>query len=113
MDLRKQMADAKGPLAAAISDAATNAAAGGLAGGLGGAAGGALFGLKNAAKEAHLRRRIEVNGEQIARMLTDPAALPDLRALVHSRDGTLNAQLFATRLLSLAHSGSASGQRKD
>lgn len=113
IDLRKQMAETKGPLAAAISDAATHAAVGGLAGGAGGAGGAALFGLKNAAKEAHLRHRIEVNGEQLARMLTDPAALPDLRALLRSREGTPNAQLFATRLLTLAHSGAKSGHRQD
>ena len=113
IDLRKQMAEAKGPLASAISDAATHAAVGGLAGGAGGAGGAALFGLKNAAKEAHLRHRIEVNGEQLAQMLTDPAALPDLRALIRSRDGTPNAQLFAARLLTLAHSGAKSEHRQD
>ncbi|MGN8092803.1 hypothetical protein [Methylobacterium sp. 22177] len=113
IDLRKQMAESKGPLASAISDAATHAAVGGLAGGVGGAGGAVLFGLKNAAKEAHLRHRIEVNGAQLARMLTDPAALPDLRALLRSREGTPNAQLFATRLLTLANSGATGGKRPE
>ncbi|SFG64884.1 hypothetical protein [Methylobacterium gossipiicola] len=109
IEIRKSLANGTGPLASAITEAAGNAAAGGVAAGAGGAAAGGLLGLKKAGSEALLKHRIAGNSEQIARMLTDPAALPDLRALARSREGTKNAQLFTTRLLALADRGRTSG----
>ncbi|MDN3628014.1 hypothetical protein [Methylobacterium isbiliense] len=45
--------------------------------------------------------------EGVARILTDPRALPDLRALVKAPKGSRNAEVFTTRLIALANGGSS------
>lgn len=94
-----------GPLAEAITGAASGATAGGAAGGPLGAAGGAMLGMKRSASDWWAGVRMGRNTEAAARLLTDPAALPDLRALAKSPEGSPNAALFAGRLATRAATG--------
>ncbi|KQP50841.1 hypothetical protein ASG40_13015 [Methylobacterium sp. Leaf399] len=103
--IKKQFASGSTPIGQAVSDVATGAAAGATVGGFGGAAGGAIVGLKRGAGDAALRVRMLGNGEAIARLMFDPRALPDLRALSRSPAGSKNAELFTRRLLALANGG--------
>jgi len=74
-------------------------------------AGGALAG-KKAAADAFSRYQVARNGEAIARMLFDPKALPDLRALAKSAPGSKNAVNFTTRLLALTGAGTPPRERR-
>ena len=96
----------------AITDTVTKAAAGAAAGGLGGAGAGAALGIRKAAGNAWAERRMEAQVRDIARLLTDPAALPDLRALVASPPGSPNAAYFARRLSTVASAAHHSSERK-
>ncbi|WP_167858735.1 hypothetical protein [Methylobacterium nonmethylotrophicum] len=96
----------------AITDTVTKAAAGAAAGGLGGAGAGAALGIRKAAGNAWAERRMEAQVRDIARLLTDPAALPDLRALVASPPGSPNAAYFARRLSAVTNAAHQSGDRK-
>ncbi len=95
------------PVAAAISDAVTGAVAGGTAAGPFGAAAGGLVGVRRAAANALGDRSRDMNNAAIARIFTDPQAVPDLRALAKSAPGSKNAELFTHRLLTLANGGAA------
>ncbi|GJE29812.1 hypothetical protein [Methylobacterium organophilum] len=103
--IQARLATGTGPIATAITEAAAGAAAGAGLAGPGGAAGGALVGLRKAATGAWAERRLAGNGAAIARMLTDPKALPELRALARSKPGSRNAEMFTQRLLLLANGG--------
>jgi hypothetical protein len=94
------------PVAAAISDAVTGAVAGGTAAGPLGAAAGGLVGVRRAAANVLGDRARDLNNAAIARIFTDPQAVPDLRALAKSAPGSKNAELFTHRLLTLANGGS-------
>ncbi|MGF3026508.1 hypothetical protein ACQVP2_27255 [Methylobacterium aquaticum] len=96
----------------AITDTVTKAAAGAAAGGIGGAGAGAALGIRKAAGNAWAERRMEAQVRDIARLLTDPAALPDLRALVASPPGSPNAAYFARRLSAVTGAAHQSGERK-
>lgn len=91
----------------AIAEVVTGASAGATVGGPKGALVGAAVGLKRGASDAMLQARMMGNGEAIARMLTDPRAMPDLRALAKSPPGSKNAEAFTRRLLLLANGGAA------
>ena len=103
--IQVQLKSGKTPLGQAVADVATGAAAGAGVGGWSGAAGGAVVGLKRGVGEAMLQARMMGNGEALARMLTDPRALPDLRALSRSPAGSKNAEAFTRRLLTLSNGG--------
>ncbi|MCJ2127346.1 hypothetical protein [Methylobacterium sp. E-045] len=105
--IQVQLKSGKTQLGQAVADVATGAAAGAGVGGLSGAAGGAVLGLKRGVGDAMLQARMMGNGEAIARMLTDPKALPDLRALARSPVGSKNAEAFTRRLLTLSNGGAA------
>lgn len=105
--IQVQLKSGKTQLGQAVADVATGAAAGAGVGGWSGAAGGAVLGLKRGAGDAMLQARMMGNGETIARMLTDPKALPDLRALARSPVGSKNAEAFTRRLLTLSNGGAA------
>lgn len=109
--IQERLKNGQGPVSAAITEAVSNAAAGGGIAGSSGALGGAVLGLKKAIGGEITKRKLSVNGAALARALTDPAALPDLRALTRSADGTPNAQLFTNRLLALAASATAPTER--
>ncbi len=105
--IQVQLKSGKTQLGQAVADVATGAAAGAGVGGWSGAAGGAVLGLKRGVGDAMLQARMMGNGEAIARMLTDPKALPDLRALARSPVGSKNAEAFTRRLLTLSNGGAA------
>ena len=76
-----------------------------------GAVAGGLLAAKKTAADAFTKYQVARNGEAIARMLFDPKALPDLRALAKSAPGTKNALAFTNRLLVLAGSSAAPRER--
>ncbi|XYD08804.1 hypothetical protein R1A27_28350 [Methylobacterium sp. NMS12] len=96
----------------AVASALANVAAGAGAAGVGGALAGGVLAAKKAAADAFSRYQVARNGEAVARMLFDPKALPDLRALVKSKPGTKNAELFTSRLLALSGSSTAPRERR-
>lgn len=98
-------------VAGAVTSALLNAAAGAGAAGAGGAMAGGLLAAKKTAADAFTKYQVARNGEAIARMLFDPKALPDLRALAKSAPGTKNALAFTNRLLTLAGSSTAPRER--
>ncbi|WP_264046873.1 hypothetical protein [Methylobacterium flocculans] len=105
--IQTQLKSGKTPVGQAVADVVTGAAAGAGVGGATGAVGGALVGLKRGVGNAMLQARMMGNSEAIARMLTDPRALPDLRALAKSPTGSKNAEAFTRRLLTLANGGAS------
>lgn len=94
----------------AIASTVASAVGGGGVAGFVGAGGARLLAAKKSAGDAFTRYQIGRNGAAIARMLFDPAALPDLRALVKSPPGSRNADLFTRRLLALAGGATAPRQ---
>lgn len=76
-------------------------------GGLSGAAGGAVMGARRASRDLLREARMLGSTESIAKILTDPKALPDLRALARSPSGSRNAEVFTQRLLTLANGGAS------
>lgn len=60
-------------------------------------------------REAYQRYRLGEGTEQLARLFTDPAALPDLRGLLRAPRGSPNELLFAGRLTAIAAQGANSG----
>lgn len=98
------------PLRKALVDVTTGGAAGATVGGVAGGVGGAAIGLRRALGDAYTRARVMGQGEVYARLLFDPKALPDLRALAKAPAGSKNADLFTQRLLTLANSGTAAAR---
>lgn len=98
------------PLRKALVDVTTGGAAGATVGGVAGGVGGAAIGLRRALGDAYTRARVMGQGEVYARLLFDPKALPDLRALAKAPAGSKNAELFTQRLLTLANSGTAAAR---
>jgi hypothetical protein len=105
--IQKEFASGKTHVGQVVSDALTGLAAGTAAGGPKGGLAGAAVGLKHGLSEAMTRARVQSSGEAVARLMFDPKALPDLRALAHSAPGSRNAELFTSRLLALANAGMA------
>ncbi|MFK5600260.1 hypothetical protein ACFZ8E_25155 [Methylobacterium sp. HMF5984] len=103
--IQKQLASGNTPVGQAITSAASGAAAGASVGGFSGALGGGVVGLKHGISDAMTHARMMGNGEAVARLIYDPKALPDLRALSKSPPGSKNAELFTARLLRLANDG--------
>lgn len=106
-EILKRFASGKTSIGQAISDVATGAAAGATVGGAAGGAAGGLVGLRRSAGDAMTRASMLGQGEALARLMFDPRALPDLRALSKSPAGSKNAELFTRRLLVLANGGAA------
>ena len=96
----------------AIANTVASAAGGGGVAGFVGAGGAGLLAAKKSAGDAFTRYQIGRNGAAVARMLFDPAALPDLRALVKSPTGSKSADLFTRRLLALAGGATAPAERR-
>ncbi|MET3483110.1 hypothetical protein [Methylobacterium sp. 1973] len=107
----EQLSGGKG-VGPAIAGVLANAAAGAGAAGMGGALAGGVLGAKKAAADAFSRYQAARNGEAVARMLFDPKALPDLRALAKSAPGSKNALGFTHRLLALSGSAAAPRERR-
>ncbi len=105
--IQKRLETGKGPLAAAVTDAAVGGIAGASVGGPGGLIGGAAVGAKRGGSSAWAERQRDINGEAIARIFTDPLALPDIRSLSKAPAGSRNAELFTQRLLTLANGGAS------
>ncbi|WP_345820101.1 hypothetical protein ABC766_29340 [Methylobacterium fujisawaense] len=109
--IQKEFASGKTHVGQVVSDALTGAAAGTIAGGVKGGIAGAAVGLKHGVGDAMMRTRMLNSGEAVARLMFDPKALPDLRALAKSPPGSKNAELFTARLLSLANAGASSARQ--
>lgn len=105
--IQKEFQSGKTHVGQAVSDALTGMAAGAAAGGIKGGVAGFAVGAKHGVSEAMMRARMLNSGEAVARLMFDPKALPDLRALAKSPPGSKNAELFTARLLSLANAGLA------
>jgi hypothetical protein len=105
--IQKEFQSGKTHVGQAISDAVTGMVAGAAAGGVKGGIAGLAVGAKHGIGDAMMRARMLNSGEAVARLMFDPKALPDLRALAKSPAGSKNAELFTTRLLSLANAGLA------
>jgi hypothetical protein len=105
--IQKEFQSGKTHVGQAVSDALTGMAAGAAAGGVKGGVAGFAVGAKHGVSEAMMRARMLNSGEAVARLMFDPKAMPDLRALSKSPPGSKNAELFTTRLLSLANAGLA------
>ncbi|MDP4005059.1 hypothetical protein [Methylobacterium sp. NEAU K] len=105
--IQKEFASGKTHVGQVVSDALTGMAAGAAAGGPKAALAGFAVGAKHGIGDAMTRARMLSSGEAVARLMFDPKALPDLRALAHSAPGSRNAELFTARLLALANAGMA------
>lgn len=103
--IQKEFQSGKTHVSQAVSDAVTGMVAGAAAGGVKGGIAGLAVGAKHGIGDAMMRTRMLASGEAVARLMFDPKALPDLRALAKSPAGSKNAELFTTRLLSLANAG--------
>ncbi|KQO43032.1 hypothetical protein [Methylobacterium sp. Leaf85] len=109
--ITKALANGDGPLSSAITEAVALGAAGGAAGGVGGAVGGTFLGMKRAAGEELLKRRVQRNSSDIARALTDKnVSIEELRAMLQGGSAP-GAQMLLTRLLALGSAGSQTGER--
>ncbi|MEN3234737.1 hypothetical protein PUR29_14140 [Methylobacterium ajmalii] len=108
--LRERLQTGSGPIGQAISEVASGAAVGGGVGGVSGALGGAVMGARRASRDLMREARMLGTTEAIAKILTDPRALPDLRALARAPVGSRNAEVFTQRLLMLANSGASSAR---
>ena len=97
---------------AAVANAVSGAAIGGAAAGPSGALAGGVLGAKKTAADAFTKYQISRNSAAVARMLFDPKALPDLRALAKSPPGSKNASAFTTRLLALTGASTAPRERR-
>ena len=104
----QRLKEGTGPIGKAITEVAAGAAAGAGVGGLKGAAGGAVLGAKRAGKELLQERRMLKDGEAIARILTDPKAIPLLRSLSNAPAGSRSAEVLTTKLILLANRGVSS-----
>lgn len=100
------------PIRQAVADVASTAAAGAGVGGLTGAAGGVIVDLRRGVSDAMVQARVLGNTDALARLIFDPKAVPDLRALARSPAGSRNAELFASRLLTLAYPATPSRERR-
>ena len=100
------------PVAGAISDAVTGAAAGASVAAPAGAATGSVVGLRKSIGSGLSDRSREMNAAAIARIFTDPLAVPDLKALAKSAPGSRNAEAFTHRLLALANGGAAPARER-
>ncbi|MDH2313328.1 hypothetical protein [Methylobacterium brachiatum] len=105
--IQKELASGKTHVGQAVSNVVTGMAAGAFAGGPKGMLAGGAVGFKHGLSEAMTRAQMLNSSEAVARLMFDPKALPDLRALAKSPPGSKNAELFTTRLLSLANAGLA------
>ena len=105
--IQKEFQSGKTHAGQAVSDAVTGMLAGAAAGGIKGGVAGLAVGAKHGISEAMMRARMLNSGEAVARLMFDPKALPDLRALARSQPSSKSAELFTTRLLAMANAGAA------
>ncbi|MBY0322428.1 MAG: hypothetical protein K2X72_27160 [Reyranella sp.] len=104
----QRLKEGSGPVGKAITEVVASAAAGAGVGGAKGAAGGAVLGAKRAGKDLLQERRMLKDGEAIARILTDPKAIPLLRSLSSAPAGSRSAEVLTTKLILLANRGGSS-----
>ena len=100
------------PIRQAVADIAAGTAAGATVGGIPGAGAGGLVGLRRSVSDAMVQARVLGNTDALARLIFDPKAVPDLRALARSPEGSRNAELFTSRLLTLAYPATPSRERR-
>lgn len=103
--IQKEMASGRTHVGQVMASAVTGAGAGMAAGGPKASLAGLVVGLKHGLSEEMTKAQMARSGEAVARLMFDPKALPDLRALAKSPPGSKNAELFTTRLLALANAG--------
>ncbi len=106
--IQARLREGTGTVGQAISDVVSGAAAGATVGGPKGALGGGLVGLRKGGKEVLQERRVRRDSEAIARILTDPKAIPMLRSLARQEPGSRSATLLTTKLLQIGSRGAVS-----
>lgn len=112
--IQSRLKQGTGTVGQAITEVISGAAAGATVGGPKGALGGAVVGLKRGGKEVLQERRIRQDSEAIARILTDPKAIPMLRSLSKQEPGSRGAAMLTTKLIQIGERGvsSAAGERR-
>ncbi len=101
------------PIRQAVTDIGAGMAAGASVGGIPGAGAGGLVGLRRSVSDAMVQARVLGNTDALARLIFDPKAVPDLRALARSPAGSRNAELFTSRLLTLAYPATPPRERRE
>ena len=112
--LQARLKQGAGTVGQAVSEVVSGAAAGATVGGPKGALGGAVVGLRRGGREVLQERRVRKDSEAVARILTDPKAIPMLRSLANQEPGSRGAAMLTTKLIGLGERGlmSASGERR-
>lgn len=106
--IQARLKQGTGTVGQAITEVVSGAAAGATVGGPKGALGGAVVGLKRGGKEVLQERRIRQDSEAIARILTDPKAIPMLRSLSQQEPGSRGAAMLTTKLIQIGGRGVSS-----
>lgn len=106
--IQARLREGTGTVGQAITDVMSGAAAGATVGGHGGALGGALVGARRGATKVIQEQRIKRDGEAIARILTDPKAIPMLRLLATQNPGGRGAEKLTSQLIQIGGRGVAS-----
>ncbi|MBI1690539.1 hypothetical protein [Methylorubrum sp. DB1722] len=106
--IQSRMKEGTGAVGQAITDVVSGGAAGATVGGPGGALGGALVGARRGGTKVIQEMRIRRDGEAIARILTDPQAIPMLRLLGTQNPGGRGAEILTSKLIQLGGRGASS-----
>ena len=109
--IQSRMKEGAGAVGQAITDVVSGGAAGATVGGPGGALGGALVGARRGGTKVIQEMRIRRDGEAIARILTDPQAIPMLRLLGTQNPGGRGAEILTSKLIQLGGRGGASASQ--
>jgi len=109
--IQSRMREGTGAVGQAITDVVSGGAAGATVGGPGGALGGALVGARRGGTKVIQEMRIRRDGEAIARILTDPQAIPMLRLLGTQNPGGRGAEILTSKLIQIGGRGGASASQ--
>lgn len=106
--IQSRLKEGTGTVGQAITDVVSGGVAGATVGGPGGALGGALVGARRGGTKVIQEMRIRRDGEAIARILTDPQAIPMLRLLGTQNPGGRGAEILTSKLIQLGGRGVSS-----
>ncbi|MGA4550569.1 hypothetical protein [Methylorubrum aminovorans] len=106
--IQSRLKEGTGTVGQAITDVVSGGVAGATVGGPGGALGGALVGARRGGTKVIQELRIRRDGEAIARILTDPQAIPMLRLLGTQNPGGRGAEILTSKLIQLGGRGVSS-----
>lgn len=106
--IQARLKQGAGPVGQAIAEVVSSAAAGAGVGGAKGGLGGAVLGAKRAGKDLLEDHRMRKDGAAVARILTDPKAIPMLISLSKQPVGSRGAEVLTTKLIAIGERGVAS-----